>query len=149
MTCRADIAEGAKRCPNCRARTKPLFIRPFIYLIVLGALFVGLFTGWKRLNTEAQARGAFEVAKDAVPGQPKKHRTIQVPLVPTVAPGVVAPTTTAAPAPPQALRAVSAEATAVAEPAQNGCGQSTVYDAAQLLDGDPSTAWRADRKSVV
>jgi hypothetical protein len=124
---------------------KPLLIRPFVYIGVLGLLLGGLFTGWKRLTTEASARGAYEVTKDAIPGGPKKHRTLQVPLVSTVAPGAapVVTTTTAAPAPSQPLIPVSAEATSVAEPAQNGCGQSTSYDAAQLLDGNPSTAWRA------
>jgi hypothetical protein len=145
LTCREEVQAGEKRCPSCRARVKPLFIRPFVYLAVLSALFGGLFIGWKKLNSEAQARGAFEVQKDSLPGEPKKHRTLQVPLVPTLAPGAVpaASTTTVVPLVPQPLVPVSAEATSVAEPAQNGCGQSTSYDAAQLLDGDPSTAWRA------
>lgn len=145
LTCRGEVQPQDKRCPSCRARTRPLFLRPFVYVAVLSALFGGMFIGWKKLNTEAQARGAFEVQKDSLPGAPKKHRTIQVPLVSTLAPGAApaASTTTPVPQAPQPLVPISAEATSVAEPAQNGCGQSTSYDAAQLLDGDPSTAWRA------
>lgn len=144
MTCREDVEPDDKRCPACRTRLRPLVIRPFVYLAVLGALFGAFFIGVKRLDAEAKVRGAFEIEKDALPGEPKKHRTVQSPLIPTTAPGAAAltPTTTLVPQPPKPLVPISASATSFADAAQNGCGESTSYEPSQLLDNDPSTAWR-------
>lgn len=131
-----------RRCPTCSRRVRPGFVRPVVVLGVIGALMVLLNTGVHRIDALAKERGAFEVQKDSAPGGPKLHRSATTAAPVTTAP-VGLQTTTTVPSPPQPLVPISAEATSVAEAAQNGCGQSTSYEPSQLLDGDPNTAWRA------
>lgn len=142
MTCREELDVADRRCPTCSRRVRPGYLRPLIVLGIIGALLALLNTGVHRIDALAKERGAFEVQKDLAPGEPKRHRTAT-----TVAPVTTAAagpqTTTTVPSPPKPLIPVSAEATSVAEAAQNGCGQSTSYEPSQLLDSDPNTAWRA------
>jgi hypothetical protein len=142
VTCRQELEVADKRCPTCGKRVRPGYVRPLITATLVGVLLVALNTGVHRIDALAKERGVFEVEKDSAPAAPKRHRTATT-VGPATSIGAGPKTTTTLPVPAQPLIPVSAEATSVAEAAQNGCGQSTSYEPSQLLDGDPNTAWRA------
>jgi hypothetical protein len=117
-------------------------MRPAAITVATGVLLFGFNAGVRKVVALADERGSYEIDKDTAPAQPKKHRTSIVTVAPPAA-GAGTTTTTRPAVPPQPLTPMSAEASSVAESASNGCGQSTSYEASQILDGDPNTAWRA------
>jgi hypothetical protein len=152
LTCRTQLTPEDKRCAHCGARTRPLLLRPVAYVVILGSLAAGVLVGWTQLSRAAGDRGAYEKQKDITPGSNNRRATTIPETLPAVssAPGSALPgsagattTTSLQPTgPPQQLVPLRAEASSVAESAQNGCGQTTNYTADQLFDSTPSTAWR-------
>jgi hypothetical protein len=102
---------------------------------VVGGLVFALLLGVNRLWAAADERGDAEAA----------HKRAAATTTTTVPPTTVPPTTAAgAPTVPPTPAPIKASVAASAQtgPAQNGCGQTTTYDAANVQDGDPATAWR-------
>jgi hypothetical protein len=125
------LHDDDRRCWACGRRLGPSITRPAFYTVVIGVLAAVLVVGVNRLWATAKERGDAE-------RQPKATTTTPAPTttVPTTTPG--ATTVPPAPAPVQATVVASAGT----GPAQNGCGQSTSYDASNVLDGNKATAWR-------
>jgi hypothetical protein len=132
--CHAALEAQDRRCWACGRRLGPSITRPAFYTLVIAGLTAVLAVGVNRLWAAASERG------DA---QSKTHpTTTAAPPVTTAAPPAPsAPAATAAPAPPGPV-AATVMASSATGPAQNGCGQTTSYDAPNVLDGDKATAWR-------
>jgi hypothetical protein len=130
--CHAALERDDRRCWACGRRLGPSITRPAFYTVVIAVLAVVLAVGVSRLWAEAKERGDAVTAKD--------HPTTTTPAVAsTVAP--TAPVATAAPPAPAPV-AATVVASSGTGPAQNGCGETTSYDASNVQDGDPHTAWR-------
>jgi hypothetical protein len=100
---------------------------------VIGVLTAVLVVGVQRLWAAADERGN---------AKSKSHPTPTAAPPATTAAAAPAPSATAAPPPPGPVTA-TVQASSATGPAQNGCGQTTTYDPANVLDGDKATAWRA------
>lgn len=129
----------------CRRRVRDTLARPVLWLLVTAALAGALVVGVKRVQEMARERGEIEAARDLAPKPSKGGRVVIAPLVTAAsvpsAGGAAAPSTTVAPiAQPMQLGVV--EASAASPPAQNGCGEQVTYQASQVSDGSPETAWR-------
>ena len=129
--CHAALEPQDRRCWACGRRLGPSITRPAFYTVVIGVLTVVLVVGVQRLWAAAEDRGN---------AQSKVHPTTTAPppVTTTAAP---APAATAAPPPPGPVSA-TVQASSATGAAQNGCGQTTTYDPANVVDGDKSTAWR-------
>jgi hypothetical protein len=99
---------------------------------VIGVLTAVLVVGVQRLWAAADEQGEAK-------SKPEPTTTAAPPST-TVAPAP-APSATAAPPPPGPVTA-TVQASSATGPAQNGCGQTTAYDPANVLDGNKATAWR-------
>jgi hypothetical protein len=108
----------------------PSITRPAFFTIVIGVLTAVLVVGVQRLWAAAEERG-----------NEKAHPTTTASPPATTA-AAPAPSATAAAPPPGPVTA-TVQASSATGPAQNGCGQTTTYDPANVLDGDKATAWRA------
>jgi hypothetical protein len=106
--------------------------------VAVATLAVVLVFGASRLWAAADERGQAEQARRNAPAT-AAPTTIAAP-VPTVAETAAPGATTTPPAP--ALLKATVAASAQTGPAQNGCGQTTNYDPANVQDAQPSTAWR-------
>jgi hypothetical protein len=124
-----------RRCWACGRRLGPSITRPALYTLVVAGLAVVLVVGVNRLWAAADERGDAEVARK------KAASTSTTTVPPTAAPATTAPGASTVPPAPAVVKATVA-ASAQTGPAQNGCGQTTSYDASNVQDGDPSTAWR-------
>jgi len=128
--CHAELDEGDRRCWACGRRLGPSITRPAFYTVIIGVLAAVLLVGVTRLWATAKERGDAQA-------KPKPTTTVAPPTtVPTTVPGA----TTVPPTPAQ-VRATVVASSATGS-AQNGCGQSTSYDATNVLDGNNATAWR-------
>ena len=145
VTCHTHFEPGAKRCPGCGRRVRDSLVRPAVWLVVTAAFCTALYIGVHRVNAIAKERGALEALHDSVPRAKKGGRVVIAPLVPSTAAapvaGASAVPTTAKPT-SQPLQLGGAEASATSPAAQNGCGEQVVYQASQVVDGSPETAWR-------
>jgi hypothetical protein len=131
LTCHAQLEPGDRRCWHCGRKTRPVLYPGALYAIVVAVLALVLYIGVNRLWDAARDHGKAEAAPP--------------PTTPTTLPPTTAPPTSTAPtvAPPaQPVKATGVDVSSQTGSATNGCGQSTSYDAANLQDGDPSTAWR-------
>ena len=132
--CHAAIEAGDRRCWRCGHRLGVSIARPALFTVITAALAVVLIVGVNRLWAAARDRGNAEKASHAA-----------TTAAPTTAAATTAPASTAAstaPPTPQGVHAVSVDASSQTGPGQNGCGQPTNYDPANVQDGDPTTAWR-------
>lgn len=134
--CHAALDSQDRRCWACGRRLGPSVTRPAFYTLVIGGLTAVLVVGVNRLWAAADERGNAEKK-----GHPTT--TAAAPPAPSTA---AAPAPSAAPAPaapavpgPVAATVIASSATG---PAQNGCGDTTSYDATNVLDGNKATAWR-------
>src|SRR5262245_35395915 len=130
--CRATLEREDRRCWACGRRLGPSITRPAFYTVVVAVLAVVLAVGVNRLWAAAEEHG------DAVAA--RKHRPPTTTAAPAATPAPTAPAPTAAPRPGPVT--ATAAASAESGPAQNGCGETTTYEAAKVLDRDPHTAWR-------
>jgi hypothetical protein len=119
----------------CGARFRPVPYRGIVYLALVAVLAAALVVGMRQLWQTADEMGRAEAERDANP-TPRPPRSTTTSTFPTTIPS------TTAPLPVGPLRAVSIEASATAGPAQNACGDTTLYDAQFAQDGDPATTWR-------
>jgi len=133
--CHAALEPDDRRCWACGRRLGPSITRPAFYTLVVAGLAFVLVVGVNRLWAAAQERGDAEDAR-------KHAAATVVTTVPTTAVAVTTvPGATTVPPVPQPVKATVA-ASAQTGAAQNGCGETTSYDPANVQDGDPSTAWR-------
>jgi hypothetical protein len=130
--CHAALEPRDRRCWACGRRLGPSITRPAFFTIVIGVLTAVLVVGVQRLWAAAEERGNSES---------KSHSTTTVTAPPATTAAAPAPAATAAPPPPGPVTA-TVQASSATGPAQNGCGQTTTYDPANVVDGDKSTAWR-------
>ena len=131
--CHAALEPKDRRCWACGRRLGPSITRPAFYTIVIGVLTAVLVVGVQRLWAAAEERGNEKT---------KTHATTTAAPPATTAAATPAPSATAAPPPPGPVTA-TVQASSATGPAQNGCGQTTTYDPANVLDGNKATAWRA------
>ncbi len=130
--CHAALEAQDRRCWACGRRLGPSITRPAFYTFVIAALAAVLAVGVNRLWAAAEERGNAEK---------KTHPTAMAPAPTTTAAAPAAPSATAAPPPPGPL-AATVMASSGTGPAQNGCGDTTSYDATNVVDGNKATAWR-------
>ena len=99
---------------------------------MIGVLTAVLVVGVQRLWAAADEQGS---------AKSNTHPTTTAAPPATTAAAATAPSVTAAPPPPGPVTA-TVQASSATGPAQNGCGQTTTYDPANVLDGNNATAWR-------
>jgi hypothetical protein len=128
--CHAALDPDDRRCWGCGRRLRPLGVPSALYTIVVVGLAGVLALGAVRLWSVAGDRGHRTTKRTTPPTSARPRPTTTRHVGTTVA------------ATPQPVHPASVEASAQTGPAQNGCGQTTQYDAKNVLDGDPTTAWR-------
>jgi hypothetical protein len=136
---------GVKLCATCGRRTRPNSIGSLLRLGLAIATIAAFAIGWTKLRAAANESGKQEAAKDLLPKKVKGSTTTTRPPADPADPaaGSVAPVTTSPAANVQILLPTGASATATAEAAQNGCGQTVTYQAGLMIDGDRESAWRS------
>jgi hypothetical protein len=132
LTCHAQLEPGDRRCWHCGRKTRPLLYPGAVYAIVVAVLALVLYVGVNRLWSAAREHGRAAAAP--------RTSVAQTTVAPTTAPPTSTGTTVAPT--PQPVKATGIDVSSQTGSATNGCGQATSYDAANLQDGDPSTAWR-------
>ena len=146
LRCRGPLTPEQRWCPNCAAKVRPPWLPRVVHLVVLGALAIALAYGASRLWSAARAKGQEAAARVTTPKAPRvkgsKASTSTAPI--TAAPGSSAATTLAPPTNVEPIAPAAITASSFSAPAANGCNQITSYVADRMIDGDITTAWRAD-----
>jgi hypothetical protein len=145
LRCRHPLTEGESWCPNCAARVRPPWFPRVAYLTLLGVLAITLAFGANRLWKAARAKGDEVAAQNALSRSAPRPKVKGVTAVPTTV-GVTVPGATTLPPPLDVgpVAAASITASSFSQPAANGCNQITTYNPERMIDGDNTTAWRAD-----
>jgi hypothetical protein len=120
-------------------------ISSILRLVVAGAVLIGFYSVSKHFFRAVKDQGVAEAARDARP-KPARTTTIATPAplqgtVPTSG-GNAGPTTTAAVTDAAQLQIASATASSQSDPATDSCQRPVSYDASNVKDNEPSTAWR-------
>jgi hypothetical protein len=122
----------------CGRRFRPWKGWFLTYAVLIGVLGVGIWYAGSHLWQAAEEQGRLQEVKDETPRPPKATTTTLPPV--TLPPETTTTTVAAADAP--VLQGVTVSASSTGLPAQNSCAEQTLYDAANVLDGRPDTAWR-------
>ena len=110
------------------------------------AVLAGFYSVSRHFLRAVKNQGTAEATRDA---RPKPARTTSIatlaPLVvngPTAAGAATTATTSAAGSDAALLQIVSATASAQSDPATDSCQRPVTYDASNVKDNEPTTAWR-------